>query len=62
MEPKRKFGGVVPIILSSAFMVAISVLMFVLYSTSKYLPYLLAALAVTLFIGVNLLLSLAFAV
>jgi membrane protease subunit HflK len=58
MEPKRKFGGVVPIILSSAFMVAISVLMFVLYSTSKYLPYLLAALAVTLFIGVNLLLSL----
>lgn len=57
MEPKRKFGGVLPIILSSAFMAAISVLMFLIYSTSKYLPYLLVALALTLFIGVNLLLS-----
>ena len=57
MEPKRKFGGVLPIILSSAFMVAISVLTFFIYSTTKYLPYLLVALAVTLFIGVNLLLS-----
>lgn len=57
MEPKRKFGGVLPIILSSAFMAAISVLMFLIYSTTKYLPYLLVALAVTLFTGVNLLLS-----
>ena len=57
MEPKRKFGGVLPIILSSAFMVAISVLTFLIYGTTKYLPYLLVALAVTLFIGVNLLLS-----
>ena len=58
MEPKRKFGGVLPIVLSCAFMVAVSVLFFLVYSTTKYLPYLLVALAVTLFIGVNLLLSL----
>lgn len=58
MESKRKFGGILPILLSSAFLIGLSVLLFLLYSTSKYLPYLLSALAVALFIGINLLLSL----
>lgn len=58
MEPKRKFGSVLPILLSSAFLIGLSVLLFVLYNGSKYLPYLLAALTVALFIGINLLLSL----
>ena len=58
MEPKRKFGGLLPILLSSAFMTGVAVFMFLLYRTSKYLPYFLTALTVTLFVGLNLLLSL----
>lgn len=58
MEPKRKLDGLLPIMLSSAFMVGVAVFLFFLYNTSKYLPYLLAALTAALFIGINLLLSL----
>lgn len=58
MKPERKFGTLLPILLSSAFLVGISVLLFIIYGSSKYLPYLLAALTVALFIGINLILSL----
>lgn len=58
MESKRKFGGLLPILLSSAFFAGLFGFLFFLYGRTKYVPYLLVALAVALFIGINLILSL----